>query len=164
MAKIFPIIQKNIKTENIYKPESVSKFLLKFDGCSKGNTGLSGAGAVIYHDDDEIWSGYKFVSLNATNNYAEYSGLILGLENVIKMNIKSIIVEGDSMLVINQMLGKYTCNSQNLLELYNKAKELENKLDHIDYKHILRNENKVADKLSNIAVENYLLYMNNNKI
>ena len=62
-AKIFPEIE--------YK--------LQFDGCSKKNPGLAGAGAVIYKYSKEIWSGKLFVGTNSTNNYAEYSGLIIGL-------------------------------------------------------------------------------------
>jgi ribonuclease HI len=76
-------------------------FKLKFDGCSKSNPGISGAGAVIYKDDEELWGDNFFVGLSATNNHAEYAGLILGLEKAIQINIKRLIVEGDSLLVIN---------------------------------------------------------------
>ena len=102
-------------------------FRMNFDGGSRGNPGISGCGAVIYHDDDEIWSDSFFVGINATNNHAEYAGLILGLQQAIEMNVKSILVQGDSELIINQMTGKYRCHSANLIELYNKAKELEAK-------------------------------------
>jgi ribonuclease HI len=56
-----------------------TNYKLFFDGCSKGNPGLAGAGAVIYNNDQEIWSDSFFVGDKITNNYAEYSGLILGL-------------------------------------------------------------------------------------
>lgn len=132
-------------------------YKLNFDGCSKSNPGLSGAGAVLYYHNDEIWFSSKFIGEKITNNYAEYSGLILGLEEAIKREIKYLKVEGDSLLVINQMSGKYKCNSNNLIDLYNKAKELETHFDKIEYFHILRNNNKRADILSNIAVNKYLL-------
>lgn len=131
-------------------------FKLQFDGCSKNNPGLAGAGAVIYHEEDELWSDHFFVGENATNNHAEYAGLILGLQQAIVLGIKSLTVEGDSLLVINQMTGKYKCNSQNLIELYDKAKELEDKFENICFVHIYRNKNKKADELSNIAVREYL--------
>jgi hypothetical protein len=54
------------------------------------------------------------------------------------------------------MKGTYKCKSINLIELYDKAKELERHFDCIEYKHVLRNKNKRADELSNIAVEKYL--------
>jgi ribonuclease HI len=117
---------------------------------------LAGAGAVIYHEDDEIWSDHFFVGDNATNNHAEYAGLILGLQQAVAMGIKSLTVEGDSLLVINQMKGTYKCNSVNLIELYDKAKELEDNFDNISFVHIYRNKNKKADELSNIAVAEYL--------
>jgi ribonuclease HI len=131
-------------------------FTMNFDGCSKGNPGLGGAGAVIYYNNDEIWSGSFFVGENATNNHAEYAGLILGLQQAKELQINSLLVKGDSQLVINHMLGIYNCKSSNLIELYLKAKELEKDFDIINYEHVLRNSNKRADELSNIAVDDYL--------
>lgn len=131
-------------------------FTMNFDGCSKGNPGLGGAGAVIYYNNEEIWSGSFFVGENATNNHAEYAGLILGLQQAKELQINSLLVKGDSQLVINHMIGIYSCKSPNLIELYLKAKELEKNFDIINYEHVLRNLNKRADELSNIALEDYL--------
>ena len=132
------------------------EYKLQFDGCSKNNPGLAGAGAVIYKNGIEIWSNHLFVGTNNTNNYAEYMGLIFGLEKAIELNIKTLHIEGDSLLVINQMIGKYKCNSQNLIELYNKAKILVSDFDDIRFSHIFRNKNVRADELSNNAVIEYL--------
>ena len=132
------------------------EYKLQFDGCSKNNPGLAGAGAVIYKNGIEIWSNHLFVGTNNTNNYAEYMGLIFGLEKAIELNIKTLHIEGDSLLVINQMIGKYKCNSQNLIELYNKAKILVSDFDEIKFSHIFRNKNVRADELSNNAVIEYL--------
>jgi len=142
------IMRNKIFPETDYK--------LNFDGCSKGNPGLAGAGAVIYKFGKEIWSNSFFVGEMFTNNHAEYAGLILGLQQAKEFEIKNIIVEGDSLLVINQMKGIYKCKSSNLIELYEKAKELESYFDKIDYQHVLRNKNKYADHLSNVAIENFL--------
>ena len=148
-------IQNNTQQEAKIFPEI--EYRLQFDGCSKNNPGLAGAGAVIYKYSKEIWSGDLFVGTNTTNNYAEYSGLIIGLEKAVELNIKTLHVEGDSLLVINQMTGKYKCNSSNLIEQYNKAKELATKFDNISFIHIFRNKNVRADKLSNDAVIKYLM-------
>lgn len=148
-----PIISANNLFEKIYPENS---FIMRFDGCSKNNPGLAGAGAVIYHDMEEIWSDHFFVGENSTNNHAEYAGLILGLQQAIYMDIKNLLVEGDSLLVINQITGKYKCNSFNLIHLYDRAKELSTKFDIISFNHILRNNNKRADELSNKAVEEYI--------
>lgn len=129
-------------------------FKIYFDGCSKGNPGISGAGACITYLDDEIWCGSKFVGKFMTNNYAEYMGLIFGLKQAIELNIKKITVVGDSLLVINHMNNIYQCKSINLIPLYEEAKELEKHFEAITYQHVLRNNNKRADYLSNKAIEN----------
>jgi ribonuclease HI len=89
------LIKQKIDPQNFY--------LLRFDGCSKGNPGMAAAGAVLYKNETEIWSGGKFLGFNETNNYAEYMGLIMGLSKAVEFNITDLIVEGDSMLIINQM-------------------------------------------------------------
>jgi ribonuclease HI len=147
-------IQNNSQEAKIF-PEI--EYRLQFDGCSKKNPGLAGAGAVIYKYSKEIWCGDSFVGTNSTNNYAEYSGLIIGLEKAVELNIKTLHVEGDSLLVINQMTGKYKCNSPNLIDQHNKAKELAAKFDIINFVHIFRNKNVRADELSNKAVVEYLM-------
>ena len=133
-------------------------FKMNFDGCSKSNPGLAGAGYSISDGTKEVYFGHFFVGEKATNNHAEYAGLILGLEQAIQFGIKRMIVEGDSLLVINQMTGQYKCKSPNLIELYEKAKELEKQFEELHFNHILRNENKRADQLSNIAVDEYLKF------
>lgn len=138
-AKIFPTID----------------YVMRFDGASKGNPGLAGAGAVIYKDECELWSGYTFVGEKETNNVAEYHGLILGLTKAIEFDIKTLIVEGDSQLVINQMKGEYKVNSSNLKKLYESAKILEQSFENVIYNHIYREKNKKADHLSNLAISFY---------
>ena len=152
--KFFPKFN-SIKPINNHVDTVEFDYKLFFDGASKGNPGLAGAGAVIYYKEKEIWHGHKFTGENATNNEAEYSGLILGLNKAIEQNIKSLLVNGDSLIIINQMTGKYKCHSQNLLPFYNSAKELSKKFEAIQFQHIYRNLNKRADELSNIAIQNF---------
>ena len=155
LRRMLPKINIHLKnTDTKFYPES--NFIMNFDGCSKGNPGLAGVGAVIYCLNDEIWSGSLFLGKNATNNQSEYTGLIFGLQQAIDMKIKTLMVKGDSQLVINQMTGKYKCNSENIIELYKKAKELEKKFENIYYIHVLRDFNRRADELSNEAIKDYL--------
>jgi len=128
-------------------------YLLQFDGCSKGNPGMAGAGAVIYKNDIEIWSGSKFLGYNETNNYAEYMGLIMGLTKAIELNISELIVEGDSILIIKQINNEYKVKSNNLNELHKLAQELKMKFSNITFNHIYRENNKRADELCNEAIE-----------
>lgn len=145
--KILPI-----ENENNVKPQD-EQYILYFDGCSKGNPGLGGAGAVLYKDHLEIWGSSQMVGKYVTNNVAEYSGLIMGLKEVCSRNIKNIIVRGDSQLVIKQMRGEYKVNSKSLEEYYKQAKLLEKDVENIIFEHVYRDKNKRADELSNIALE-----------
>ena len=60
----------------------IHTYYLKFDGASKGNPGQCGAGFVIYKDNEKIYEGKKYIAVHNTNNFAEYSALILGLERM----------------------------------------------------------------------------------
>jgi ribonuclease HI len=130
-------------------PKHPENHTLFFDGCCKGNPGPGGAGAVLYKDGLEIWSDCTFVGKKVTNNIAEYTGLIIGLKQAVNMKIKHLTVNGDSQLVIKQMTGLYKVNSENLIEMYKTAKQLEKSFESISYNHVYRKDNKRADELSN---------------
>jgi len=144
-----PVIKLPFAIATSKHPEN---YVLFFDGCCKGNPGPGGAGAVIYKGGIEVWSDFSFVGKNVTNNIAEYTGLILGLNQAVKMKIKHLTVNGDSQLAIKQMTGIYKVNSENLIELYKTAKQLEKSFESISYKHIYRKDNKRADELSNDGI------------
>ena len=132
--------------------DGVGTYTLFFDGCSKGNPGKAGAGAVLYNNDTEVWCRAHYIGDKQTNNYAEYMGLIIGLEEAVKQNIKSLIVKGDSLLVIRQMKGEYKVKSENILELYKTAEQLAKRISTIEFIHVYRKNNKRADALSNEAL------------
>ena len=133
---------------------------LYFDGCSKGNPGRAGAGAVIYKNKNdltpsgELYMHSEFVGEKETNNVAEYTGLVIGLKDAIKLNIKNLDIFGDSQLVIRHMKGEYQVKSPSLLKLYQEAKTLEKHFDSISYNHVYRKDNKKADGLANDALAN----------
>jgi len=126
-------------------------YVMYFDGCSKGNPGRAGAGAVIYHNGQEVWSQSIYVGDKQTNNYAEYTGLMLGLEGALKLNItgERLSVFGDSSLVINQLNGKYKINSENLANMHHKSMEYVIQFQNITFQHVYRTENARADQLAN---------------
>lgn len=143
-----PISIRRVKIQPIIQFE----YVLFFDGCSKGNPGAAGAGAVIYHNDIEIWSDAIFVGKRETNNVAEYSGLIHGLEEAVHQNIKQLSVKGDSELVIKQVNGLYKVKSSAMIPLYTRVKELQKNFEKIEFVHVYRDKNKRADELSNYGV------------
>jgi ribonuclease HI len=151
LNKLIRINNKNERNDAKIYPST--EFILNFDGASKGNPGLSGAGAVIYKNREEIWSSHKFVGCK-TNNQAEYSALILGLEGAASLGIKCLSVLGDSLLVINQVNGLYKVKSDFLLPLHKEVLALKSKFDFIEFNHVYRDYNKRADALSNLALEN----------
>lgn len=101
------IHQSSLSAINSHK-----EYILKFDGGSRGNPGVGGAGAVLYCREKgimkEIWSGYSYLGdQGITNNEAEYKSLILGLQQAVSMQCKNLLIEGDSQLIIRQMQGKH---------------------------------------------------------
>jgi ribonuclease HI len=129
-----------------------------FDGCSKGNPGPGGAGAVIYAKEEdqkepkEIVTLTEWVGVKVTNNYAEYCGLRAGLRSALELGIKELLVCGDSLLVIKQISGQYKVKSPNLLQIYSECSELTKQFEQIEFQHVYRDSNKRADKLSNDAL------------
>jgi len=148
---MFPTF-KNTKTPKDAKVFPYKEYIMNFDGASKGNPGLSGAGAVIYKNGEEIWSSCKFVGTK-TNNQSEYSALILGLKGAIMLGITNLSVLGDSLLVINQVNGIYKVKSASIFDLYEEVLGLKSQFDYIDFNHVYRDYNKRADELSNLALD-----------
>eukprot|EP00546_Thalassionema_frauenfeldii_P019283 CAMPEP_0178904648 /NCGR_PEP_ID=MMETSP0786-20121207/5815_1 /TAXON_ID=186022 /ORGANISM="Thalassionema frauenfeldii, Strain CCMP 1798" /LENGTH=420 /DNA_ID=CAMNT_0020576125 /DNA_START=228 /DNA_END=1493 /DNA_ORIENTATION=+ len=131
-----------------------TKYLLRFDGGSRGNPGLSGAGMVLYDDKrEEVWCGWKFIGDKVTNNDAEYTGLILGLQCALSMGITSLRVEGDSELIIRQLEGRYRVKSPSLRELWEESKSLISQFNDVKIRYIPRAKNKRADELANQAMD-----------
>jgi ribonuclease HI len=127
-------------------------YKLKFDGCCNPNPGEMGLGTVAWND-----SGEKVFELSekagfGTNNQAEYNALIKGLEELAKSYSGELLVQGDSQLVINQLKGEWKVKKEELIPLFEKAKELENKFEKVEYKWVPRDDNTDADELSAKAV------------
>ena len=131
---------------------STTTYTLYFDGGSNNNPGISGAGSVIYDEDNvEIWAGSYYVGDSETNNTAEYYGLIKGLEYARDHNITDLCVKGDSALIINQVLGTYKVKSPHLKILHTQVMELVSEFNSITFGHVLRKYNKRADELSRLG-------------
>tara|TARA_Y100000768_G_C23990257_1_gene691984 strand:- start:1885 stop:2973 length:1089 start_codon:yes stop_codon:yes gene_type:complete len=152
--------ENNIRNNAIHISEYINslfkeKYVLMFDGGSRGNPGLCGIGYVIYKNNNIIYEFGEVVSKSNTNNYAEYIGVINGLKRALIMNIKSIHIKGDSKLILSQLNGDYKCKSPNLIPLYNEAIELIKQFTKYSFEHVLREKNTVADGLANKAMDTY---------
>lgn len=145
-------LNSSLKIEMSAKIYPTCEYVLNFDGCSKGNPGPAGIGAVITRLGKEEWSGCQYIG-KKTNNQSEYSALIFGLKEAVSRDIKQLQVFGDSLLVINQITGLFKVKNVLLQDLYNETMDLISKFDYIELSHVYRKFNKRADQLSNMALE-----------
>jgi len=126
---------------------------LYFDGCSKGNPGKAGAGAVLYDESmNETWATCCLVGNHSTNNEAEYTGLIIGLRRAVELGLEQLFVKGDSQLIIRQMKKEYKVKSGGLIPLYQEALRLSSQIKRIQFEHVYRHNNRRADELSNLGL------------
>ncbi|OQB69133.1 MAG: 14.7 kDa ribonuclease H-like protein [Spirochaetes bacterium ADurb.Bin133] len=127
------------------------KTVIYIDGGSRGNPGDAGAGVIL--DNNGKRSGfYRYLGVK-TNNEAEYSALIIGITVALENNVKNIKVFSDSELLCNQINGVYKVKNENLKKYYIEAKSLIDKLNSFEIKHILREQNGLADKMANKAMD-----------
>ncbi|KAL8043931.1 hypothetical protein ABFX02_08G014950 [Erythranthe guttata] len=123
---------------------------VEFDGASKGNPGQAGAGAVL-RAGTMVYRLREGVGI-ATNNVAEYRGIILGLRYALQKGFRDICVKGDSKLVCMQVEGKWRTKTQNMTDLCKVAKEFMGKFSSFEICHIPRDENTEADAQANLGV------------
>ncbi len=122
------------------------------DGASVGNPGDSGCGALVVDEKGNVLAkDYRYLGKN-TNNYAEYEGVIMGLEMALQIGARQVEVRLDSDLLVNQIKGGYKVKSSSLAKQYQKVMELVSKFDDFKIVHIDRSENKEADRLATLAI------------
>lgn len=120
------------------------------DGGSRGNPGIAGCGAVVIDNNGkELGHIHAFLGVDKTNNYAEYHGVIFGLELLHRMGInpKDVVLRTDSMLLVNQYTGKFKVRNDGLRPLHAQIAGKFRAAEHVYRKH-----NAVADQLANVAM------------
>ena len=123
------------------------------DGASAGNPGESGAGIVIYDENGCELHREGIYLGRMTNNMAEYEALLLALKRTRESSVRNLYVYTDSLLVANQLSGKYKINSTELLKYVTSARAMLSYFDKFVIKHIPREMNRIADKLAKEAVD-----------
>jgi len=126
---------------------------IQFDGGSRGNPGPAACGVVITTADGITLAALGKYLGRATNNVAEYTGLITGLQEAQKLGAKKLIIRGDSELVIKQMRGEYRVKNPDMKTLYDRAQTLAGEFASVQYTHNLRHHNEIADRLANKAMD-----------
>lgn len=123
------------------------------DGSSMGNPGDAGIGIVFCEGEYPLKNISRYIG-KQTNNVAEYTALLVALEEAQKMEIKTARIYSDSELLCRQLKGAYKVKNENLKILFLRARELMLKFENIHISHIPREKNCGADKLSRLAVKN----------
>ena len=129
------------------------EWLLMVDGASRGNPGEAGCGAVLFNPEGESVRELSRYLGKATNNVAEYAGLLMGLEEALKLLIKRLRVESDSELLVRQLNGIYRVKEPRLVELHQKARELLRRFESYRIMHVRREQNRIADRLANQGID-----------
>ncbi|HHY16713.1 MAG TPA: ribonuclease HI family protein [Firmicutes bacterium] len=132
------------------------KATIYIDGASRGNPGPASCAAVVLAEGFPERELGLFLG-SATNNIAEYSGLLLGLQEAKDMGAEEVLVFSDSNLCVQQVKGKFKVSSPNLIPLYNKAKRALRHFSKWEITHIPREQNKRADSLTNKVLDLYEL-------
>lgn len=127
--------------------------IIHVDGGARGNPGPAGYGVVVEDSDGNVLAEFSHYLGIQTNNVAEYSGLIAGLEYAQRNGHKAVRVMSDSELMVRQMNGVYKVRSPELKELYDRARAIARWLQHFAIEHVRREANAEADRLANEAMD-----------
>jgi ribonuclease HI len=123
------------------------------DGGARGNPGPAGYGVRIEDADGNLIEELHGALGIATNNVAEYSGLLAALRWAVDHGQREIHIRSDSELLVKQMRGEYKVKHPGLQPLFVQARLLVMQLDKVTFEHVRREQNQEADRLSNVAMD-----------
>jgi ribonuclease HI len=126
---------------------------LSTDGGARGNPGPAAFAYVLEAEDGTVLAAHGETIGVATNNVAEYSALIAGLEKAHELGLRDVEVVSDSELMVKQMRGEYRVKNEALLELSLQAARLARAIGSVTYTAVRREHNELADRLVNEALD-----------
>ncbi len=152
------------KYEKYNKPKSLSSksdldttdIKIYADGGSRGNPGPSASGYVLLTEDDQLIKANGVFLGTTTNNQAEYKSIKFALQDALALGTKTVDVYMDSLLVVNQINGKFKIKNEALYPIYRDIKDLVTQFDSVSFTHVPRALNKLADEQVNICLDNEL--------
>ncbi len=131
----------------------MKKCIIFSDGGARGNPGPAGIGAVLYDEDKNIVAQVSQYLGVATNNQAEYLALIAALKKAAELKLSDLICYLDSELVVRQLNREYKVKNKDLAPLFLQVYNLSLQFTKISFQHIPREQNQVADRLANEAMD-----------
>jgi probable phosphoglycerate mutase len=129
------------------------KVRLYTDGGARGNPGPAAYAFVLEAEDGTVLAAEGQAIGVATNNVAEYSALVAGLERAVELGLDDVEVVSDSELLVKQMRGEYRVKNDALRALSLEAAALARKLRRVEYRAVRREHNELADRLVNEALD-----------
>lgn len=125
------------------------ELVFAFDGGSRGNPGPSAGAAVALDKNGKPLAERVLFFERATNNFAEYQGLLLAIGLARDLGVRHLALQGDSELIVNQLRGVYKVKNKQLMPLFIQAQRLLRDFDNWKIRHVLREQNNEADALVN---------------
>ena len=130
--------------------------IVSCDGASRGNPGPAGIGVQITDDDGAVLAEIARGIGETTNNVAEYTAVIEGLARADELGATTVTLRSDSLLLINQLTGRFRVKSEHLEPLHRRARSIAAGFDGVSYEHVRRELNQEADRLANEGVDRWL--------
>jgi ribonuclease HI len=131
----------------------VNRLIAYIDGGARGNPGPAGFGVRVEQADGTLVEEFSEAIGHATNNVAEYRGLLAALEWAKAHGHRALHVRSDSLLLVQQMLGNYKVKHAGLQPLHAKARLLAHDIGQVTFEHVGRAHNAHADRLANAAMD-----------
>jgi ribonuclease HI len=132
---------------------SNEKLTIYTDGAARGNPGPAAIGVVLKDAAGNTAATISRTLGVKTNNQAEYTAVIAGVEKAISLGAKQVVLKSDSELIVKQLMGQYKVKNADLKELYQKVVALTGRLEKFSALNIPREQNKQADALCNKALD-----------
>jgi probable phosphoglycerate mutase len=127
--------------------------VIYIDGGARGNPGPAGYGVRVEQPNGSLIEEFAAPIGIATNNVAEYRGLLAALEWALARGYREVHVRSDSLLLVQQMRGRFKVKNAGLQPLHAQARMLAQRIGRVTFEHVGRSLNAHADRLANQAMD-----------
>jgi ribonuclease HI len=132
------------------------RLIVACDGAARGNPGPAGVGVHIATPAGETVAEIARGIGIATNNVAEYTAAIHGLERAAELGATDVLLRSDSRLLVEQLAGRFRVKNPTLQRLHAEVRSIARRFRRVDYVHVPREQNREADRLANVGVDAWL--------